>query len=111
MNVKKSLVWTWLVLILLCEWLIPNWSLLPCSFHLPFKVLVIADPQLTDAYSYKQSAGPLLWLTQFFSDIYMHRNYYRVLQWYLDPDAVLFVGDLMDGARHWKDSTYLRHSV
>ncbi|KAI8911624.1 Metallo-dependent phosphatase-like protein [Gorgonomyces haynaldii] len=65
-------------------------------------MLVIADPQLTDPYSYKQT-GLLLKLTEFYSDIYMKRNF-RVLQQVLKPDGVIFVGDLMDGGREWVDN-------
>jgi predicted MPP superfamily phosphohydrolase len=70
-------------------------------------VVVIADPQLTDAYSYKQSPGLVLSLTEFYSDIYMRRNFKRI-QFYLSPDVIVFVGDLMDGGREWEDDQYNR---
>jgi len=38
-------------------------------------VAVVSDPQLTDAYSYKQSPGTLLHLTEHFSDVYMRKAY------------------------------------
>ncbi|KAJ2999485.1 hypothetical protein HDV02_002798 [Globomyces sp. JEL0801] len=72
--------------------------------------LVIADPQLTDAYSYKQSRGILLSLTEFYSDIYMKRNFAR-LQSSLNPSVVIFVGDLMDGGREWTDAQYINNSL
>eukprot|EP00842_Homolaphlyctis_polyrhiza_P000012 jgi/Hompol1/1010/HPOL_004493-RA len=68
-------------------------------------VAVIADPQLTDAYSYNQNPGILLWLTEFFSDIYMRRNYW-LMQRLLQPVYVIFAGDLMDGGREWTDDIF-----
>ena len=64
------------------------------------KILLISDPQLTDFYSYKQS-GILLGLTQFFSDLYMKRNYKYLLQKF-NPHTTIFLGDLMDGGREIK---------
>ena len=46
--------------------------------------------------------GLKLALTQFYSDLYMRRNF-KVLQDKLDPDVILFLGDIMDGGREWKD--------
>lgn len=60
---------------------------------------VIADPQLTDAYSYHQS-GFALHLTQFYSDLYMQRAF-AALQTSFQPNGILFLGDLMDGGREW----------
>jgi hypothetical protein len=77
-----------------------------CSFEriskvksLQSSVVVIADPQLTDKYSYKQK-GIALWITEFYSDYYMKRNF-RVIQHLLNPQVIIFAGDLMDGAREW----------
>ncbi|KAI8603848.1 Metallo-dependent phosphatase-like protein, partial [Dissophora ornata] len=64
-------------------------------------IAIIADPQLTDWYSYKQS-GLSLWLTEFYTDIFMRRSFARLHQ-NLQPDAVLFLGDLMDGGRETMD--------
>ena len=59
---------------------------------------IIADPQLTDSYSYNQSPGILLWLTQFYSDLYMRRAYKQSVLSH-NPKAVVFLGDLLDGGR------------
>jgi hypothetical protein len=89
-----------------CEILSIEVYLMRCKF--PFQSatngIVIADPQLTDAYSYKQS-GILLWLTEFYSDIYMLRNFKRIYKSFR-PDFILFVGDLMDGGREWNDKQF-----
>ena len=61
----------------------------------------MSDPQLTDWYSYKQT-GLSLWLTEFYTDLFMRRSFRR-LHNHLQPDAVLFLGDLMDGGRDTMD--------
>jgi hypothetical protein len=63
---------------------------------------MIADPQLTDKNSYRQS-GLALYLTQFYSDLYMRWNYKWILARH-KPESVIFLGDLMDGGRGWDDS-------
>nr|KAJ3418365.1 hypothetical protein HK105_008401 [Polyrhizophydium stewartii] len=70
-------------------------------------MLVIADPQLTDEYSYEQEPGLLLALTELFSDIYMKRNF-RLIQQLMRPQFVMFAGDMMDGGREWKDAAFNR---
>ncbi|KAI9495609.1 Metallo-dependent phosphatase-like protein [Zychaea mexicana] len=68
------------------------------------RMLLIGDPQLTDAYSYDRP-GIVLRISEFYSDLYMHRNY-RHLNRQLNPQAQLFMGDLMDGGREWNDVGY-----
>ncbi|KAJ3413088.1 hypothetical protein HDV05_008542 [Chytridiales sp. JEL 0842] len=48
--------------------------------------------------------GILLSLTQFYSDIYMKRNF-KLLTSSMKPDAVVFLGDIMDGGREWTDDS------
>lgn len=60
---------------------------------------LVADPQLTDAYSYGHG-GPLLALEELFSDRYMRRAF-SSLRAELRPDRVLFAGDLFEGGREW----------
>ncbi|KAG0300544.1 hypothetical protein BGZ98_009093 [Dissophora globulifera] len=62
-----------------------------------YRIAIIADPQLTDWYSYNQT-GLLLKLVETYTDIYMKRSFHR-LHTSLRPDAVLFLGDLNDGGR------------
>ncbi|KAF8950058.1 hypothetical protein BGZ52_003908 [Haplosporangium bisporale] len=66
-----------------------------------YRVAVLADPQLTDWYSYKQT-GWLLTLVQTYTDLFMRRSFTR-LHSTLRPDAVLFLGDLNDGGRETVD--------
>ncbi|KAI8141942.1 Metallo-dependent phosphatase-like protein [Fennellomyces sp. T-0311] len=67
-------------------------------------MLLVGDPQMTDAYSYDRP-GILLRISEFYSDLYMRRNY-RHLNRQLAPQATLFMGDLMDGGREWDDVGY-----
>ena len=83
----------------------------------------VADPQLTDVYSYPfmASEGVLAKLTQWFvsflprrsflmrcrySDIYMRRAFSAV-QRHASPDLVSFLGDLFDGGRVVDSSQYV----
>ncbi|KAI9599407.1 Metallo-dependent phosphatase-like protein [Syncephalis fuscata] len=70
-----------------------------------FRLAIVADPQIIDAYSYHQSPGVGLALTEFYTDIYMIKSFYY-LQKLHKPDAILFLGDLFDGGREWKDDTW-----
>ncbi|KAF9156529.1 hypothetical protein BG015_004439 [Linnemannia schmuckeri] len=81
-----------------CEW--PekdSWDLSETAIQERYRIVIIADPQLTDWYSYKQS-GLALWLTEFYTDLFMRKSFAR-LHRRLQPDMVLFLGDLLDGGR------------
>ncbi|KAG0236468.1 hypothetical protein BGW42_003374 [Actinomortierella wolfii] len=69
-----------------------------------YRVIIIADPQLTDWFSYGQS-GFLLTLVEIYTDLYMRRAFSR-LHASLKPDAVLFLGDLNDGGRESSDAVF-----
>ncbi|KAG0052004.1 hypothetical protein BGZ83_003082 [Gryganskiella cystojenkinii] len=71
------------------------------ALHGRYRIVVIADPQLTDWFSYKQT-GIGLWLTEFYTDLFMRRSFRR-LHARFQPDAVLFLGDLLDGGRETMD--------
>jgi hypothetical protein len=80
-----------------------DFCVLYCNFSIIYylKILIIGDPQLTDKFSYGRT-GIIQWLTEFYSDLYMQRNWNK-LNRKLKPDAVVFLGDLMDGGREWTD--------
>ncbi|KAJ1911328.1 hypothetical protein IWQ60_010197 [Tieghemiomyces parasiticus] len=69
-----------------------------------YRIAIVADPQITDQYSYGQT-GLRLSLTNFITDQYARKNY-----WYLEslqqPDMVIILGDLFDGGRHWGDDQW-----
>ncbi|KAF9325914.1 hypothetical protein BG006_010620 [Podila minutissima] len=78
-----------------------SWDKSDSAFKERYRIAIVSDPQLTDWYSYKQT-GIALWLTEFYTDLFMRRSFRR-LHNQLQPDAVLFLGDLMDGARDTMD--------
>ncbi|KAI8343671.1 Metallo-dependent phosphatase-like protein [Chlamydoabsidia padenii] len=101
---------TWMAILLIGEWLVFSLSVARCPWPssisplddpLPQRVLLIADPQVTDAYSYDRT-GILLWLTEFYSDLYMRRSYHHLTN-SKQPEQIVFLGDLMDGGRNWDD--------
>lgn len=64
----------------------------------PARILVLTDPQITDAYSYGQSGLSLL-LTQYFSDSYMRKTVAMLARLDPPPQAMLMLGDMFDGGR------------
>ncbi|KAK3817713.1 MAG: hypothetical protein J3Q66DRAFT_189204 [Benniella sp.] len=60
-----------------------------------YRIGIISGPQLTDWFSHYQS-GALLKLVETYTDLYMKRSFHR-LHKSLQPEAVLFLGDLIDG--------------
>jgi len=66
----------------------------------PHHVVFIADPQLVDPHTYPGRPWPLSSLTVAFTDKYLKRSY-KTLQRHIDPDTILFLGDLFDGGREW----------
>ncbi|KAI5069640.1 hypothetical protein GOP47_0015941 [Adiantum capillus-veneris] len=61
------------------------------------RVVVIADPQLTDRTTHgMQPDSFALKATQFYSDIYMRRAF-RTTVMNLQPDEIIFLGDYFDG--------------
>ncbi|KAI8910526.1 Metallo-dependent phosphatase-like protein [Powellomyces hirtus] len=99
----------WVLNLFACEFLLARRYIGACSWPIltqfrrnDFHIAVLTDPQLTDAYSYGQS-GLSLKLTQFYSDLYMKRNF-KVLESKLRPDAFWVLGDIMDGAREWEST-------
>jgi len=65
--------------------------------------LLTADPQLVDENTYERR-GILLKLSQFYTDLYMKRNWLFIHK-ILRPKNTIFIGDLMDGGREWDDKT------
>ena len=94
------------------------WSVSKCKLpkrENSTRVLIVADPQLTDFYSYKQSDGLLLEATQFISDFYMKKSFSTIIK-DSAPDIIVFLGDLMDGGReiqtdveYFKEFTRFNH--
>ncbi|KAJ5334566.1 hypothetical protein N7452_006969 [Penicillium brevicompactum] len=70
----------------------------------PHHIAFIADPQLVDPHTYPGRPWPLSTLTMRYTDQYMRRSF-SLIQEHLEPDSVLFLGDLFDGGREWATAT------
>ncbi|KAF3922642.1 hypothetical protein ABW21_db0201385 [Orbilia brochopaga] len=79
-----------------CNW--SNWERWPKGAN-PSHAVLIADPQLVDPHTYSRSK-PLMTATMYYIDRYLSRAYQDILTG-LDPEAVVFLGDLFDGGREW----------
>ncbi|KAF9526601.1 Metallo-dependent phosphatase-like protein [Crepidotus variabilis] len=82
-----------------CEWpddLLPE-SLNSAGQPRPEHILLVADPQILDAYSYPRRSPILSSLTKLIVDLNMKKNWDAALR--KSPDAVVFLGDMMDGGR------------
>ncbi|OWB65531.1 hypothetical protein B5S33_g3064 [[Candida] boidinii] len=65
----------------------------------PYHSVIIGDPQIIDEFSYpNRTVGTFLKISQFIVDNYLHRNHVYIKK-LLNPDSILFVGDLFDGGR------------
>ena len=105
----------WVCMLVLCEHLVFHlyaarcrWPVLPAGGGPPTRLMLLADPQLTDVSSYKllgASAGTqlgslLLALYSSMCDGYL-RRVWRAAQWHLGPwQLSLFMGDIFDGGRY-----------
>ena len=69
----------------------------------PHHLALLADPQLVDPHTYPGRPWPLDKATILHTDQYLRRTY-DTLQQDLDPDSVMFLGDLFDGGREWSTS-------
>ncbi|KAL6051651.1 Cell division control protein/predicted DNA repair exonuclease [Balamuthia mandrillaris] len=69
------------------------------------RTVLVADPQLTDKYSYKFVKEPFLGVLQHYSDIYMRRGF-QAIQDLLRPSHVFFLGDLFDSAKRITKEEY-----
>ncbi len=98
---KGSLFVTWVALLLYGQIGIHYahaCSFQPSSEPGEVKLLVIADPQLTDHFAYPSIASPWVHrLIAFFCDLQLRASW-RAAVWASDPDAAVILGDLMWGA-------------
>lgn len=69
------------------------------------KVLIIADPQLIDNHTYPSRNSPLLTLSKFTVDNYIYKNYVTLIK-ELEPQTIIFLGDLLDNGRESTDKYY-----
>ncbi|KAI0743823.1 Metallo-dependent phosphatase [Daedaleopsis nitida] len=67
------------------------------SNALPTHVLVVADPQILDRSSYPDRPPWLVRLSQFIVDLNLRKSWRAAMR--RRPDAVVFLGDMMDNGR------------
>jgi hypothetical protein len=70
-------------------------------------VAIVADPQLTDEASYAsvRRGSALLRFVEYHSDVFMRKSFHELVR-HVAPAAVLFAGDMFDGARYIPDAAY-----
>lgn len=99
----------WILLVFYAEWFRPKAKLRACKWNDgpdAARILLIADPQLIDANTYPDRNKWVMRLSQTIVDRYLAKNW-RAMHQVLDPDTVVFLGDLFDGGREWKDDIWL----
>ncbi|KDQ57770.1 hypothetical protein JAAARDRAFT_35462 [Jaapia argillacea MUCL 33604] len=99
----------WIILVLWFEVFTFSWSVGGCGWPdgplkfwnspvRPTHVLVVADPQILDHRSYPDHHPFLTSISRVMVDLNLRKNWRAVMG--LRPDAVVFLGDMMDGGRH-----------
>jgi len=63
----------------------------------PHHVLLVADPQIVDKYSYPGRGIILSYFTRLIVDLNLRKNWQAALR--KRPDTVVFLGDMMDNGR------------
>lgn len=99
----------WIALVFYAEWYRPLARLRACNWNDSLdatRVLLLADPQLIDDNTYPGRSRWLLKLSQTIVDRYLAKNW-RAMHKVLDPDTVVFLGDLFDGGREWENDVWL----
>lgn len=91
-----------------CNW--ENWENWSDESANPHHAIIIGDPQIVDEFSYPSRTWIEMIVTRFLSDNYLHRNY-NIYNKVLNPDSIIFVGDLFDGGREWEDRRWLKEYV
>ncbi|KAF8622775.1 hypothetical protein AX15_006858 [Amanita polypyramis BW_CC] len=79
-----------------CGWPDSKFQMTFTSTH-PTHVLVVADPQILDHRSYPGRSAILTYISQVLVDLNIRKSWREATR--LKPDAVVFLGDMMDGGR------------
>lgn len=85
-----------------CQW--DRWESWDKEKGTASRVLLIADPQILDHYSYPERPSWVRFWTRKMGDNYLHRNY-MYLQEVLDAGTTIFLGDNFDGGREQPSDT------
>lgn len=99
----------WLLLIWYGERTYPYHKIRDCDWPTigtaDTRIALIADPQIIDDNTYPGRNRVLLSVTKYIVDYYLRKNWVYIND-ALDPDVNVFLGDLFDGGREWKDKAW-----
>ncbi|KAJ6499162.1 Metallo-dependent phosphatase-like protein [Mycena sanguinolenta] len=105
--VLDALKLLWTVLAIWYEYVVFTYSVRQCSWPdsdiqartdaKPTHVLLVADPQILDHRSYPDRSPFLTYISQLLVDLNLRKSWRAALR--TRPDAVIFLGDMMDGGR------------
>ncbi|RCK55932.1 Cell division control protein 1 [Candida viswanathii] len=105
----------WIGIVHLFERTIPSSVISKCLWNnweswqspeMSHRIVLIADPQIVDDYSYPKQSRVLNFFIKRLADNYLHRNY-ELVDSILDQNTTIFLGDLFDGGRYWDDDQWL----
>ncbi|KAF9012455.1 Metallo-dependent phosphatase-like protein [Cyathus striatus] len=65
--------------------------------ELPYHILLVADPQILDERSYPGRPAFATYLSRLVTDLNLRKSWRMAIR--KEPDAVVFLGDMMDGGR------------
>lgn len=99
-NIIKSCIWE--------NW--ENWDSSNSNDLNPHHSIIIGDPQIVDEFSYPTRNWIELEITKFFSDNFLHRNH-NIYSKLLNPDSIIYSGDLFDGGREWNDKRWMKEYI
>lgn len=86
-----------------CNW--NRWENWPQGSN-PHRIGLFADPQIMDTYAYPNNTWITYNVMRTVVDNY-HRRNWKFIQYYLDPDTNIFLGDLFDGGRDSNDEDWM----
>jgi hypothetical protein len=61
------------------------------------RIMIVADPQILDLWSYPDRPFILRWFSQVMTDMNLRRSWRAMLA--LEPHTIVFLGDMMDRGR------------
>ncbi|KZV62594.1 Metallo-dependent phosphatase [Peniophora sp. CONT] len=112
----SSLRLFWVLIVLWLELGSYYWSTLDCRWPdekldgtVPTHVLLVADPQVLDENSYPDRGPALMALSQFIVDLQLRKAWHTALA--TRPDAVVFLGDMLDNGRAERGNKEYRQYV
>lgn len=88
-----------------CSW--DSWENSGSEKH---RILLVADPQIVDDYSYPGQPRILNYVVKKITDNYLRRNYLFAHK-SLAPNTTIFLGDLFDGGREWNDHDWNKEYI